>query len=172
MAMGIPCRNATTRPIRSLPIALRRRRRRIATPSSYSKEDGARFNDFLHGDWTSAIAWRGLNPVALARYTFTPYQRSDMLADFFAEKLFGQATYADVLKRYNSDGAQPFVMLNATDLGHEIGFPFTQGRFDLLCSDLARFVTGQNLVVDGGMTLHGSGVDGLLDRFRSMRRPG
>jgi len=34
-----------------------------------------------------------------------------------------------------------------------------------LCSDLARFVTGQNLVIDGGMTLHGSGVDGLLDRF-------
>jgi 3-oxoacyl-[acyl-carrier protein] reductase len=37
-----------------------------------------------------------------------------------------------------------------------------------LCSDLARFVTGQNLVVDGGMTLHGAGVDGLLDRFRDM----
>src|SRR5204862_3073354 len=32
-----------------------------------------------------------------------------------------------------------------------------------LCSDLARFVTGQNLVVDGGVTLHGSGVDGVLD---------
>ncbi len=32
-----------------------------------------------------------------------------------------------------------------------------------LCSPLARFITGQNLVIDGGMTLHGSGVDGLLD---------
>jgi NAD(P)-dependent dehydrogenase (short-subunit alcohol dehydrogenase family) len=35
-----------------------------------------------------------------------------------------------------------------------------------LCSDLARFVTGQNIVVDGGMTLHGAGVDGVLDRAR------
>lgn len=34
-----------------------------------------------------------------------------------------------------------------------------------LCSALARYVTGQNIVVDGGMTLHGSGVDGLLDRL-------
>ena len=31
-----------------------------------------------------------------------------------------------------------------------------------LCSDMARFVTGQNLIVDGGLTLHGSGVDGML----------
>jgi 3-oxoacyl-[acyl-carrier protein] reductase/meso-butanediol dehydrogenase/(S,S)-butanediol dehydrogenase/diacetyl reductase len=34
-----------------------------------------------------------------------------------------------------------------------------------LCSDLARFVTGQTIVVDGGMTLHGAGVDGLFNRF-------
>jgi NAD(P)-dependent dehydrogenase (short-subunit alcohol dehydrogenase family) len=38
-----------------------------------------------------------------------------------------------------------------------------------LCSDLARFVTGQNIVIDGGMTLHGSGVDGLLDYFMAFR---
>jgi NAD(P)-dependent dehydrogenase (short-subunit alcohol dehydrogenase family) len=36
-----------------------------------------------------------------------------------------------------------------------------------LCSDLARFVTGQNIVIDGGMTLHGSGVDGLYRYFSS-----
>jgi NAD(P)-dependent dehydrogenase (short-subunit alcohol dehydrogenase family) len=35
-----------------------------------------------------------------------------------------------------------------------------------LCSDLARFVTGQNIVIDGGMTLHGSGVDGLYRYFK------
>jgi NAD(P)-dependent dehydrogenase (short-subunit alcohol dehydrogenase family) len=33
-----------------------------------------------------------------------------------------------------------------------------------LCSDLARFVTGVNVVVDGGMTLHGSGVDGIFEQ--------
>jgi NAD(P)-dependent dehydrogenase (short-subunit alcohol dehydrogenase family) len=35
-----------------------------------------------------------------------------------------------------------------------------------LCSDLAQFITGQNLVIDGGMTLHGAGMDGVLDRAR------
>ena len=37
-----------------------------------------------------------------------------------------------------------------------------------LCSDLARFVTGQNIVIDGGMTLHGSGVDGVFDIVREL----
>jgi NAD(P)-dependent dehydrogenase (short-subunit alcohol dehydrogenase family) len=34
-----------------------------------------------------------------------------------------------------------------------------------LCCDMARFITGQTVVVDGGMTLHGAGVDGLFARF-------
>ena len=40
-----------------------------------------------------------------------------------------------------------------------------------LCSDLARFVTGQNIVIDGGMTLHGAGVDGVLDHVRERFGP-
>ena len=37
-----------------------------------------------------------------------------------------------------------------------------------LCSDQARFITGQNIVIDGGMTLHGSGVDGVLDEVKKL----
>jgi NAD(P)-dependent dehydrogenase (short-subunit alcohol dehydrogenase family) len=39
-----------------------------------------------------------------------------------------------------------------------------------LWSDLSRFVTGQNIVVDGGMTLHGAGIDGVLERVEEILR--
>ncbi|MFA5890497.1 MAG: SDR family NAD(P)-dependent oxidoreductase [Actinomycetota bacterium] len=40
-----------------------------------------------------------------------------------------------------------------------------------LCSDRARFITGQNIVVDGGMTLHGGAVDGMLDYLLALSEP-
>jgi NAD(P)-dependent dehydrogenase (short-subunit alcohol dehydrogenase family) len=68
-------------------------------------------------------------------------------------------------------------------------FPDLEGRFErdtpvgrvgdpediadvviFLCSDLSRFVNGQNIVIDGGLTLHGSGVDGVLDRVDALIR--
>jgi predicted acylesterase/phospholipase RssA len=94
---------------------------------------------FLNGNWTGRLAWQGLNPWTLLRYTFTPYTRSDVLSDFFRDHLFGKVTYRDVLQQYKRDSHQPYVILNATDLGHEAIFPFTQGHFDLLCSDLGKY---------------------------------
>jgi NTE family protein len=102
-------------------------------------KDDARFQRFLYDDNMSALALRGLNPLALAGYLVADYQRSDVLADYFARRLFDDKRYADVAARYRPGARQPFVIVNATDLGHETGFGFTQNRFDLLCSDLSLY---------------------------------
>lgn len=53
--------------------------------------------------------------------------------------------------------------VEATPLGR-IATPEDIGdAVTMLASPLARFINGQNLVVDGGITLHGSSVDGMLD---------
>jgi NAD(P)-dependent dehydrogenase (short-subunit alcohol dehydrogenase family) len=62
-------------------------------------------------------------------------------------------------------------MVEKTPLGR-VGTPEDIGDVVVfLCSDDARFITGQNLVIDGGMTLHGAGVDGLYDRFAQYLEP-
>jgi NTE family protein len=94
------------------------------------------FEKFLHNGGTEALAWRGLNPAALVGYAVTNYQRSDVLADYFADRLFGKSTDYRAVKKQYETANQPFVVLNATDFGHGSVFPFTQNRFDLLCSDL------------------------------------
>lgn len=93
----------------------------------------------LRGNGTLALALRTYNPLALAGYLLTPYQRSDVLAGYFDTLLLHGATYADVEARYRRNPrSQGFVILNATDLGHETRFPFTQNRFDFICSDLSK----------------------------------
>jgi len=101
--------------------------------------DGNSLWNFLYHDWTPELAWRGLNPVTAVRYAFSDYSRSDLLSGFFADKLYGDATYGAILDRYRNDKHQPYVILNSTDLGHETGFQFTQGQFDRICSDLSRY---------------------------------
>jgi len=93
---------------------------------------------FLYQGATTQLALEGLNPVALAAYATTRYQRSDVLAGVFARRLFGDATYETVEARYRA-AHQPYVILNASDVGHETRFPFTQNRFDLVCSDLDKY---------------------------------
>jgi NTE family protein len=107
-------------------------------PSGFTSPGNQPLIDFLHTDGTARVAWRGLNPIALGSYLFTDYQRSDVLADYFDDELFHGARYADISARYSPEQLQGYVILNATDLGHETRFAFTQDNFDLICSDLSR----------------------------------
>lgn len=106
-------------------------------PEGFEKpESSAAFVKYLHNIGDVDLALRGLNPIALTAYAVTPYQRSDVLSEYFSDHVFHGATFADVDRKYRSDPRQAFVILNSTDLAHKIRFPFTQNRFDLLCSDL------------------------------------
>jgi NTE family protein len=104
------------------------------------------FIAFLKSNGTLELALRGLNPTALAEYIFTSKQRSDVFADYFDEKLFrpsgggtNPVTYDYVENKYRTDAShRGYVILNATDVGHETVFPFTQNNFDLICSDLGK----------------------------------
>jgi NTE family protein len=95
-----------------------------------------RFLTFLHDNGTLTLALKGLNPVALGSYLLTTRQRSDVLAEYFGDMLFDRASYDDINKLYKQEGRRGYVILNATDVGHETRFTFTQNNFDLICSDL------------------------------------
>jgi NTE family protein len=115
--------------------------------------DDAKLWTFLKGEWTGELIWKGLNPWTVGRYAFSSYERNDVLVDFFRQHLFKDATYDDVLNKYRSDPHQPYVILNATDLGHEAIFPFTQGHFDLLCSDLGKYRLADAVAASGNFPL-------------------
>jgi NTE family protein len=66
------------------------------------------------------------------RNTAPVVPRGDLLAEYFDRELFDGATYADLAR----GSMRPFVVINAAVLSTGARFPFTQGQFDLLCSDL------------------------------------
>jgi NTE family protein len=115
--------------------------------------DDAKLWKFIEKEWTGELIWKGLNPWSVGRYTFSTYERNDVLVDFFRQHLFREVTYDAVLDKYRTDPHQPYVILNATDLGHESIFPFTQGRFDLLCSDLGKYRLADAVAASGNFPL-------------------
>ena len=85
---------------------------------------------FLRRDIEGALVRGMLSP---ARW-FSSYGRTEMAVDYYQQALFGQATFADLLK-----GDGPLILINSSDLGHGVRFSFAQEYFNLLCSDLASF---------------------------------
>lgn len=69
-----------------------------------------------------------------ARLASAHFGRTDLLAEYLDDRLFHGKTFGDL-----AHGAfRPFVVINASDLSTGARFPFTQGQFDLLCSDLGQ----------------------------------
>jgi NTE family protein len=90
--------------------------------------------DFVRRDGMSALIWKGLNPVDLIERATPSRERIDLLIDYLDETLFDEATFADLTRA----GRRPLLILNAADMVEGTPFPFTQNRFDLICSDLGQ----------------------------------
>ncbi len=90
--------------------------------------------DFIRQDGIGALLRAGLNPIGLARLSTNSTERIDLLIDYLDRQLFNGASYQTLLDA----GHRPFLLLNAADMVEGVPFSFTQRKFDLLCSDLAK----------------------------------
>jgi len=63
------------------------------------------------------------------------YSRIDLAADLYDDQIFDHKRFDDLIRQ----GRRPFIILNATNIGSGNRFPFTQGQFDLIGSDLGPY---------------------------------
>jgi NTE family protein len=90
--------------------------------------------EFLGQSIQSMLVKRLLRPAHWFKALFSGFDRTEMAIDLYDRMVFKGATFADLRR-----GQHPFIEINATDLAAGLRFPFTQERFDLLCSDLESF---------------------------------
>ena len=86
---------------------------------------------FLERNIQGALAGRLFNPVNWIRLASPYFSRIDMAAELYDSDIFEAATF----DRLQNSG-RPFVILNATNLGSDRRFDFTQEHFDALGSRL------------------------------------
>jgi NTE family protein len=103
-------------------------------------------DEFLRQGVQEALIKQLFNPMHWVRSGFDGFNRTEMAIDYYDRIMFHGATFNDMAKN-----GPPFVAINATDLGNGLRFTFTQGSFDLICSDLgsypvARAVTASSAV--------------------------
>jgi NTE family protein len=89
---------------------------------------------FLEQDIQGELAGRLFNPVNWVRLASPNFSRIDMAAELYDNDIFDHATF----KRLQRNG-RPFVILNATNLGADRRFDFTQEYFEALGSQLAPY---------------------------------
>ena len=107
------------------------------------------FRDFEHKFLYRDVEGELRNALILnlPRLSQAGFSRSDLLAEYFDRELFDGATYADLAR----GSMRPFVVINASVLSTGARFPFTQGQFDLLCSDLGSVSVGRAVAASAAL---------------------
>lgn len=90
---------------------------------------------FLDADVEGELALAVANPASWARLASPYFDRIDLAAELFHERVFDRKTFRDLARA----GRRPFVVINATNMVTGDRFEFTQDDLDLLGSDLGSF---------------------------------
>lgn len=93
---------------------------------------------FLRHDVQRALVWRLLSPLNWVRLASPWFGRSDLAAEYYDQRLFDGATFADL-----AHGPGVEVVINATDMVRGSRFSFRQPELDYLCADLAPIPIGR-----------------------------
>ncbi len=87
-------------------------------------------DDVLYKEIQKGLTRGVINPFNWPRLWSARFSRSDLAAEYLDKHIFHGVTFADMQRE------RPLIILNATDMGLGSQFPFVQGMFDALCSDL------------------------------------
>jgi NTE family protein len=91
-------------------------------------------SQFLKRDVQGAIVARTLSPLNWPSLASPGWGRSELAAQLYDEILFHGATFGDLER-----GDGPMILASATDLSTGSRFVFSQGTFNVICSDLDAF---------------------------------
>jgi len=97
------------------------------------------FQDFeqkmLYRDIEGGLILKGMAPWNWPWLWSPYYSRIDLAANYYDDTIYEHKKYRALIEH----GRRPFIILNATNIGNESRFPFTQEQFDLLGSDLSDY---------------------------------
>lgn len=89
---------------------------------------------FLNNNIQKTLLNGIFNPLNWWKMLTTGFDRTELAVDYYDTYIFEGKIFADLIDRHG-----PYIQINATDLSLGQRFSFTQGYFDLLCSDYAGF---------------------------------
>jgi NTE family protein len=105
-------------------------------------------SDFLRKSVQSSLIDNLLSPRYWFHFMFSGINRTDMAVDYYDRTVFHGKTFADIPL-----DKRPFIEINATDLSAGQHFAFTQGYFDLLCSDLYSYKIARAVTASSGVPI-------------------